>query len=215
MADFFFELVSKTDEGRRGFETNPVVLDAVANGMQLERYQRFLLELYHVVWHFNPICAAAASRINDVHGNVRYYLYEHMHEESGHERWVLDDLASVGVDNALALRSPPRTFTQALVGFTYWCADRQDPCSILGMVYALEVIASVYGGPFSAAMRESLLLEADKGDTFISSHASLDTDHMVRLRSVLNTIEGHQTRDSICQSTLVNFHHCTRIFEGL
>ena len=33
--------------------------------MSVERYRTLLLELYHVVWHFNPVCAAAASRMGD------------------------------------------------------------------------------------------------------------------------------------------------------
>jgi hypothetical protein len=74
----FAELVSRTDESRRAFETHPVVIDAVGHGMSVERYRRLLLELYHVVWHFNPVCAAAASRMADSHREVRYFLYEHL-----------------------------------------------------------------------------------------------------------------------------------------
>ena len=81
MQSFFADLVVRTDEARRAFETNAVVLDAVAHGMPVERYRALLLELYHVVWHFNPVSAAAASRIGDTHRAVRYFLYEHMQEE--------------------------------------------------------------------------------------------------------------------------------------
>ena len=94
MLPFFVDLISRTDEARREFETHPVVLDAVANGMPVARYRKLLLELYNVVWHFNPVCAAAASRLPDAQSAVRYFLYEHMHEESGHEEWVLNDLAA-------------------------------------------------------------------------------------------------------------------------
>ena len=103
MLPFFSDLVMRTDEARRDFETHPVVLDAVARGMTLERYRRLLLELYHVVWHFNPVCAAAASRTPDEFRQVRYFLYDHMHEESGHEQWVMNDLEAVGVTHAATL----------------------------------------------------------------------------------------------------------------
>ena len=92
MLPFFADLITRTDEARREFETNPVVLDAVAHGMPLARYRTLLLELYHYVWHFNPVCAAAASRVPDKLRQVRYFLYEHMHEEAGHEQWVTNDL---------------------------------------------------------------------------------------------------------------------------
>jgi len=215
MQPFFADLVVRTDEARRAFETHPVVLDAVANGMSVERYRRFLLELYHIVWHFNPVCAAAASRVGDQHRPVRYFLYDHVHEESGHEQWVLNDLDAVGVAPAVALAHAPSIDTLALAGFNYWAADRRHPCSVLGMMYALEVIASVYGGPFATAIKESLLLEGDRGVTFIDSHATMDAEHMAELRVVLNTLHDAAARDAVAESAGVNFHHFTRIFEAV
>jgi pyrroloquinoline quinone (PQQ) biosynthesis protein C len=215
MSPFFADLVVRSDESRRGFETHPVVLDAVANGMRIERYRTLLLELYHVVWHFNPISAAAASRIPDSHREIRYFLYEHMHEESGHEEWVRNDLEAVGVgrDHTEAYQASP--FTRTLVGYNYWSADRRHPCSVLGMFYALEVIASVYGGPFSAAIKESLLLEGERGVSFISSHATMDAEHMAELRTVLNTLHDEPAREAVLESAITNFHHFTRMFETL
>jgi pyrroloquinoline quinone (PQQ) biosynthesis protein C len=213
MLPFFADLVVRTDEARRAFETNPVVLDAVAHGMPIERYRRLLLELYHVVWHFNPVCAAAASRIEDSHRQVRYHLYEHMHEESGHEEWVMNDLEAVGVQRSDALAHAASPFTLALNGYNYWAADRRHPCSVLGMLYALEVIASVYGGPFASAIKESLLLEGEQGVSFIGSHATMDAEHMVGLRKILDTVRDEPAREAVVESVLMNFHHFTRMFE--
>jgi pyrroloquinoline quinone (PQQ) biosynthesis protein C len=213
MLPFFADLVIRTDEARRAFETNPVVLDAVANGMPIERYRKLLLELYHVVWHFNPVCAAAASRIEDSHRQIRYHLYEHMHEESGHEEWVMNDLEAVGVQRSDTLAHAASPFTLALNGYNYWAADRRHPCSVLGMLYALEVIASVYGGPFASAIKESLLLEGEQGISFIGSHATMDAQHMAELRKVLDTVRDKAARDAVVESVLMNFHHFTRMFE--
>jgi pyrroloquinoline quinone (PQQ) biosynthesis protein C len=215
MLPFFADLITRTDEARREFETNPVVLDAVANGMSIERYRKLLHELYHVVWHFNPVCAAAASRVPDSERQVRYFLYEHMHEESGHEEWVMNDLDAVGVGHAATRTHEPSVHTLTLNGYNYWSADRRHPCSVLGMMYALEVIASVYGGTFSSAIRDSLLLEGDRGVSFISSHATMDAEHMIELRQVLNTITDEAAREAVVESTLVNFHHFTRMFEAI
>ena len=213
MLPFFADLVIRTDEARRAFETNPVVLDAVANGMPIERYRKLLLELYHVVWHFNPVCAAAASRIEDSHRQIRYHLYEHMQEESGHEEWVMNDLEAVGVQRSDALAHAASPFTLALNGYNYWAADRRHPCSVLGMLYALEVIASVYGGPFASAIKESLLLEGEQGISFIGSHATMDAQHMAELRKVLDTVRDKAARDAVVESVLMNFHHFTCMFE--
>ena len=212
---FFIDLITRTDEARRTFETNRSVLAIVANGLPVERYRSLLLELYHVVWQFNPTCAAAASRIGDDHRQIRYFLYEHMMEEKGHEEWVMADLEVVSVSRETTLRYMPTTAMLALNGYNFWAADRRHPCSVLGMVYALEVIASVYGGPITAAIKESLLLEGDRGISFISSHATLDTEHMVELRIVLNTIEDDAAKDAIVESTVVNFDLFTKVLEGV
>ncbi len=212
---FFMDLVARTDESRRGFETNSKVLDIVANGLSVERYRKLLLELYHVVWHFNPVCAAAASRITDQHKQVRYFLYDHMQEEKGHEEWVLNDLAFVGVEAAAARKYNASLHMLALNGYNYWAADRLHPCSALGMLYALEVIASVYGGPITAAITESLLLQDERGISFISSHSTLDAEHMAELRVILNTIQSDEAKRAIVDSVTFNFFHFTRVLEAV
>ena len=215
MLPFFADLVIRTDEARRAFETNPVVLDAVAYGMSIERYRALLLELYQVVWHFNPVCAAAASRMDDAPRPVRYHLYEHMHEESGHEEWVLNDLQAVGVQRTDVAAHQPSPFTLALVGYNYWSADRRHPCSVLGMLYSLEVIASVYGGPFAAAIKESLLLEGEQGVSFIASHATMDAEHMASLRKIIDTVRDAAAKEAVVEATLMNFHHLTRVVAAI
>jgi hypothetical protein len=212
---FFVDLVARTDEARRAFETNSKVLDIVANGLSVERYRKLLLELYHVVWHFNPVCAAAASRIDDRHKQVRYFLYDHMMEEKGHEEWVLNDLAAMGVEAEAARQYLPSMHMLALNGYNYWAADRLHPCSAIGMLYALEVIASVYGGPITAAVTESLMLQGEHGISFISSHATLDAEHMADLRVVLNTLHDDDAKRAITESATFNFFHFTRVLEAI
>lgn len=215
MQSFFIDLVIRTDESRREFENHPTVLDAVAHGLNVERYRALLLQLYRVVWHFNPICAAAASRLPDEFKSIRYFLYTHMEEERGHEGWVLADLEAMGVPRAQAIEQAPSLVTLALTGYNYWAADRRHPCSVLGMLYALEVIASVYGGPFSAAVKETLQLPDDRGTSFLSSHSTMDAQHLAELRLVLNGIDDPQAHDAIVESTRMNFHHFMRIVEAV
>jgi pyrroloquinoline quinone (PQQ) biosynthesis protein C len=83
------------------------------------------------------------------------------------------------------------------------------------MLYALEVIASVYGGPFASAIRESLLLDGDRGVSFIDSHATMDAQHMAELRLIINQISDDSALDAVLESVKVNFHHFTRIIEAI
>lgn len=215
MSGFFLELVSASDEARRTFENHPSALDALAHGLPPQSYRRLLLELYHVVWNFDPISAAAASRIDDSLRQVRYFLYEHMHEESGHEEWVLRDLQDLGVDGSACRAHRPSPYTLAFCGYNYWAADRRHPCSVLGMMYVLEVLASVYGGPLACAVKEALLLEGNVGTSFLSSHATLDVEHMAKLRRLLNSVEDRLAQVAIIESTLTNFALITRIFSEI
>lgn len=215
MSSPFGDLVLRTDEARREFDSQPVLLDAVANGMSLERYRAFLLELYHVVWHFNPISAIAASRMPDALRELRYFLYQHMQEESGHELWVLNDLAAVGVAPAVAEAHRAGPYTLGMTGFNYWAAEHRHPASVLGMLYALEVVASVYGGPFSSAIRESLLLDGDAGISFISSHTTMDSAHIADLREIVNQVADPAAMDAMVESAELNFHHFGRLFATL
>ena len=101
------------------------------------------------------------------------------------------------------------------MGYNHWAAERPHPCSVLGMLYSLEVIASVYGGPFASALREALLLDGNVGVSFIESHATLDGHHMADLRNILNQVAGAAARAAVLQSARVNFHHFTRIIEAV
>lgn len=208
---FFFRLVERTDCFRRHFEGSSNVLDIVANGLNLARYRHFLQELYHVVWHFNPTCAAAAARVTDRHRDVRYFLYEHMNEEKGHEVWVLNDLEAVGISEATAKDYAPSMEMLALNAYNYWSAEHRHPCSVLGMLYALEVIASVYGGPMTTAISESLLLQGDRGISFIASHATLDAEHMAELKVILDGVHDKDAQEAIVESVCFNFHQFGRV----
>ena len=81
---------------------------------------------------------------------------------------------------------------------------------------SLEVIASVYGGAFASAVRESLLLIGDRGVSFIGSHATMDMEHMVAAaQGSRHLIDDAGAREAIVESTLVNFEFVTRIFAAI
>ncbi len=59
------------------------------------------------------------------------------------------------------------------------------------------------------------LMQDDLGTSFISSHATMDAEHMAELRVVLNTLHDAESRNAITESAITNFHHFTRIFEAI
>jgi pyrroloquinoline quinone (PQQ) biosynthesis protein C len=205
-ASFFISLIEMTDASRRELEALPKVHSMIHRGLSLAEYQAFLQDLYHIVWHFCPVMAVAASRCGEAFSNVRYELYERIGEEKGHETWVLDDFKAMGGDVAGAGVNPPSAPVQAMIGFNYYAAERVHPCSVLGMLYTLEVISSVYGGRVSDSIARALGRSVEAGGfKFLSSHAAMDLDHMAKLNRLVNTIADRAAQDAIINSTRVNF----------
>ena len=212
---FFISLVELTDANRRELETVPKVHSMIHYGLALAEYQAFLRDLYHIVWHFCPAMAAAAARCSDRHRQVRYELYERIAEEKGHEAWVLEDIEALGGDVSLARASPPSAPVQAMIGFNYYSAERVHPCSVLGMLYMLEVVSSVYGGRVSDSIARKLGRDVDAGGfKFLSSHATMDVDHMAKLNKLVKTIDDPPAQEAIVNSTRVNFFQFCRMFDA-
>lgn len=209
---FFITLVEESDVHRRAIETTPRVHAMIHKGLTLPEYRAFLRDLYHIVWHFCPIMAVAAARCDDRLRNIRYELYERIGEEKGHEDWVLEDITAVGgrTDVQVAAPSAP---VQAMIGFNYYAAERVHPCSVLGMLYVLEVVASVYGGKVADSIARAIGRETGAGGfRFLSSHATMDADHMAKLNVLLKTIDDPAAQAAVIDSTRVNFHQFAQLF---
>jgi len=210
---FFITLIEMTDANRRELENVPKVHSMIHHGLTLAEYRAFLHDLYHIVWHFCPVMAAAAARCDDSFRGVRYELYERIEEEKNHETWVLEDIEAVGGDVRAARNEPPSVPVQAMIAFNYYGAERVHPCSVLGMLYMLEVVSSVYGGRVSDSIARAIGREVDAGGfKFLSSHATMDVDHMAKLNRLVKTIEDPAAQTSIINSTRVNFYQFSHMF---
>jgi pyrroloquinoline quinone (PQQ) biosynthesis protein C len=206
---FFITLVENSDASRRAIETSPRVHAMMHKGLALPEYLAFLRDLYHVVWHFCPIMATAAARCGDPLRNIRYELYERIGEEKGHEDWVLEDISALGGKSVAAPSAP----VQAMIGYNYYAAEHVHPCSVLGMLYVLEVVASVYGGKASDSIARAIGRDPGKGGfRFLSSHATMDADHLAQLNVLLKTIDDPAAQAAVISSTQVNFHQFGQLF---
>ena len=210
---FFITLVEMTDAARRSLEEIPKMHAMIHHGLTLAEYRAFLHDLYHIVWNFCPIMAAAAARCDDRFRHVRYDLYGRIEEEKGHEAWVLEDIEALAGDVAGARSRPPSPPVQAMIAFNYHAAERIHPCSVLGMLYMLEVVSSVYAGRVSDSIADAIGRDVDAGGfKFLKSHSSMDQDHVAKMNVLLKTIDERAAQDSIINSTRVNFYQFGRMF---
>jgi pyrroloquinoline quinone (PQQ) biosynthesis protein C len=212
-SSFFITLVEMTDAARRSLEEIPKMHTMIHSGLTLQEYRAFLHDLYHIVWHFCPVMAAGAARCDDRFREVRYELYERIEEEKGHEAWVLEDIEAVGGDVAGACANPPSVPIQAMIAYNYHAAERVHPCSVLGMLYMLEVVSSVYAGRTSESIASALRREVDAGGfKFLSSHSTLDADHLAKLNVLIKKVDDPAAQESIVNSTRVNFFQFGQMF---
>lgn len=187
----------------------PLVEKLLTGDISRERYQEFLNDIYHVVWHFCPTMAAAAARCDESLAAARYFYYEHIEEEKTHEIWVLEDCEAVGGKSfADAVRNGrPCDDVQGMVGFNYWVTEHEHPYGAMGMVYALEVISSRIAGRAGAGVAKALGLQLDPpvGVKFLATHGPLDADHLLELEDVLGGVTDDKVADTIVNATRVNF----------
>ncbi|MDO8300338.1 TenA family transcriptional regulator [Lacisediminimonas sp.] len=203
---FVVELLEVTDLHRADLESLPLLRQMVEGQCSRSHYIQFLSDLYHVVLHFCPIMGAAVSRCPDQFRQLRSHLYEAMHDEQGHEQMVLDDLAEFDVDTDLVRHSRASEPVLALISSNYYLADRVHPCSVIGMSYVLELLASAYAGPIAAGLARGFGMQPGRGFAFLESHASLDEVHVVRLHALLNTLEDARAQQEVIAASKSNFY---------
>lgn len=210
---FFYQLIEATDINRLDLEAMPSVQDMLNGRFSKEKYINFLHKIYPIVLHFCPIMAAAASRCSVEMKEVKNYFYEQINEEKGHEDMVLDDLASFDVPPEQVIASTPGHPVQAMLGYNYYVLDRVHPCGVLGMVYVLEIISSVYGGHVAASISQSLDRPLNAGFSFLDSHSSIDMEHMAKLRKLLQSVDSPEAQNVVIESVKMNFYLVMQIFK--
>lgn len=200
------QLIDVTDTNRHAIEAIPQLQDMLRGQFSRQRYINFLIQLYPIVSHFCPLMAAAAGRCADRYPELRAYLYEHIVEEKGHEQMILDDLESMcvdGFDVPARLPCPP---VQVMLGFNYHEINNVDPHAVLGLIYVLEIVSSVYGGKVAQAVSRNVHLPLTQGFSFLESHAMLDDEHLGDLRKVMQSVNESALEDVVLNSVRTNFY---------
>lgn len=200
------QLIEITDANRHTIESIPQLQDMLSGQFSRQRYISFLIQLYPIVSHFCPLMAAAVGRCADRYPQLRQYLYEHIEEEKGHEQMVLDDLESLKFDSSTVPGQLPRPPVQAMLGLNYHAIDAMNPHYVLGMIYVLEIVSSVYGGRAAHSISRSIDVPLSQGFSFLESHAVLDDDHLAEIRKVMQSIQETELESMVLNSVRTNFY---------
>ncbi len=136
--NFHEQLARETSADRAFLLTAPVIQRCLSGDVTRELYVAFLTQAYHHVRHTVPLLMAVGSRLPDHHAWLRDSVLHYLEEETGHEQWILNDIAAAGGDREAAAASAPNIATEAMVAYAYDTVMRRNPIGFFGMVHVLE-----------------------------------------------------------------------------
>jgi hypothetical protein len=184
---FFTALEDATVRERLSFLAIPQVRAGLAGTISRETYVAYLTQAYHHVSHTVPLMREARARLAH-RPNLITALDEYIAEETGHEEWILADIAAAGGDARFARRSSPHRATQAMIDHAYSRIRETNPVSFFGMVYVLESVSVALATRGAGAVAERLGLPPE-AFTYLTSHGSLDQSHMRFFEALVNGFE--------------------------
>ena len=211
----FEELVRRTEPARAGLVAIPVIQDCLGGRVTRAQYLAFLGEAYHHVCHTVPLLMACGSRLEEPTASwLRPALAEYIAEETGHEAWILEDIAASGGDPEAVLRKAPGLATELMVAYVYDYIERKNPVGFLGMVHVLEGTSVALATQAARAMRQALELP-ESAFTYLTSHGSLDRKHVQYFAGLVEQLERPQDRDAVAHVAGVVYRLYGDIFRAL
>jgi pyrroloquinoline quinone (PQQ) biosynthesis protein C len=206
LSHFYDILLESTAKEQSELVASPVILSALNGALSKSQYLGFLGQAYHHVRHTVPLLMACGSRLCPSHAWLQGAIAEYIEEEIGHEEWILDDIEACGGDPDAVRRSEPWMETETMVAYAYHQIDRGNPVGFFGMVHVLEGTSVSVATRAADSIRQSLGLPQN-AFSYLTSHGSLDQEHVQFFRNLMNRIESAGDQRAII--------HCARRFFNL
>jgi len=185
---FFDDLEARTAGERQALYATPQLVAGVAGRIPRAAYLAYLAQAFHHVRQTVPLLSLARDRMDAGRHRYRQALTDYIQEETGHEEWILDDIANAGGDAAAVRRSAPGEPVAAMVAFVRGYIEHSDPMGMFGMIYVLEGTSTALATHGASALSEALGL-GPECFTYLSSHGTLDQQHMAFFAALMNTVQ--------------------------
>lgn len=207
-------LAEATAAARAQLNAVPLITRAMGGDVTRAEYLRFLGEAYHHVSHTVPLLMACGARVPPRLGWLRDAMAHYIAEESGHEQWILDDIAAAGGDAEAVRTGTPLPATELMVSYAYDTIARRNPAGFLGMVYVLEGTSTQLALRAARAIRERLGLPPT-AFSYLESHGSVDLEHVQFLAGLLDRLDGAGERAAVVHAANMFFHLYADIFRTI
>lgn len=193
---FFERLAHETIAEREYLMATPQIRDGLEGRITRETYLLYLQQAYHHVKHTVPLLELVRSKLPKGREWLYDALSEYIHEETGHEEWILDDIQNAGGDRDAARASQPAAETEMMVAYAYDYVNRINPVGFFGMVFVLEGTSTQLATRGAQALMRSLQMPPSCF-RYLTSHGALDIGHMEFFRSLMDRIDIEEDRAAI------------------
>ncbi|MBB6124625.1 AMP-binding protein [Sphingobium subterraneum] len=194
---FFLELEAATTRERLRFLQIRQIQAGLKGTIDRNGYLAYLAQAYHHVRHTVPLLQAARAGLAH-RSDLAAALDEYVAEETGHEEWILSDIAMAGGDAEAVRHSAPAEPTRAMVDHAYAQITAGNAIAFFGMVYVLESVSVALASRGASAVAQHLSLPPE-AFTYLTSHGTLDQDHMRFFAQLVNGLSDPADRAAIVQ----------------
>lgn len=208
---FYDQLQQQTEAARQSLLSVALIQRGARGEIHLDEYVGFLTEAYHHVKHTVPLLMACGSRLSDKQEWLREAIAEYIEEETGHQEWILNDIAACGADAEAVRSGRPGLSTELMVAYAYDTIARGNPLGLFGMVNVLEGTSIALATSAARAIQESLKLP-NKAFSYLLSHGDLDIGHIEFFKGLMNRIENEEDKAAIVHSARVIYRLYGDIF---
>jgi pyrroloquinoline quinone (PQQ) biosynthesis protein C len=211
---FFDQLKTATASERDALLGSPILARAASGDIDRDTYIRFLTEAYHHVSQTVPLLMGCGARIPAQKEWLRVAVAEYIEEETGHEEWILDDLAACGANAEAVRNGSPSLPTELMVAYAWDTVQRRNPIGFFGMVLVLEGTSIALALQAADAIQAQLELP-NTAFRYLRSHGIADQKHMGFFETLMNRVEDPDDEAAIIHVARVMYHLYGEIFRSL
>ncbi len=211
---FHDRLLASTADERSALVATPIIQGALRGEASLPSYIAFLGEAYHHVKHTVSLLAACRARLPRRLAWMAPDVDEYIAEESGHDEWILDDIAACG-GNAEAVRDGrPLAATELMVAYAYDTIARGNPVGFFGMVLVLEGTSVALALNAADRIQRALRLP-DAAFSYLRSHGELDREHTAHFAALMNRLDDRDDQRAVIHAAKMFYRLYGEVFASL
>lgn len=211
---FYEQLQSQTQLERQSLQSVEFIGRGVGGHLDREDYIAFLSQAYHHVKHTVPLLMCCGGRLPEHYEWLRVAVAEYIEEETGHQEWILNDIAAAGGDAEAVRQGQPALSTELMVAYAYDQVQRRNPLGFFGMVQVLEGTSIAVADMAANAIQRSLGLP-NTAFTYLKSHGALDVGHVDFFRGLMDQITDPEDQQCIVHAAKVFYRLYGNIFREL